>query len=223
MGKYVEENMGLAGINPVVGANQSSLFITQYTMPNTFTDNENRMRHFKYAISREVPSKLIPQNFIFTDENECLIYKRLDLCLEDGNISVFKCPVSMNSLLEIQDHLGKKVNENFLYETLTGKKLLCEDQLKIDPVLEEINLDKEETITESIVETIYSEFDDLEYPQTRMPIMNYYDEMEAEELIGDREDISIYESVDGYYAENDFTKVRTKSYPRISDIDLEVL
>ena len=95
--------------------------------------------------------------------------------------------------------------------------------MKLDPVLEEINLDKEEAITESIVESIYSEFNDLEYPQTRIPLMNYYDEMEAEELIGDREDISIYESVDGYYAENDFTKMRTKSYSRISDIDLEVL
>lgn len=220
MGKYVEENMGLAGINPVVGANQSSLFITQYTMPNTFTDDSDD--RFRYLLSRDIFPKSISRSIIFRDKDSILKSKvsKLEDCEIQG---VYKCPVSVGSLTQIKESMGKKVSNNFLYETLTGKKLLCEDQLKIDPVLEEINLDKEEAITESIIETIYSEYDDLEYPQTRIPIMNYYDEMEAEELIGDREDISIYESVDGYYAENDFTKMRTKSYSKISDIDLEVL
>lgn len=220
MQNSVEENMGLAGINPVVGAGHSSVYITQYTIPNTFTDDsEDR---FKYFLSRDVLPKSISRSIIFRDSDGIL--KSKVSTLEDCDIvSIYRCPVSIESLMNIKESIGHKVSNGFLYEALTGKRLLCSDQLQIDPVLEAIDIDKEDAITESLVQSLYSEFMDLEYPRTRIPLMNYYDELAAEELIGDRQNISIYESVDGYYAEDDITRMRTKCYDKIEDIDLEVL
>ena len=99
-------------------------------MPNTFTDDSDD--RFRYLLSRDIFPKSISRSIIFRDKDGILKSKvsKLEDCEIQG---VYKCPVSVGSLTQIKESMGKKVSNNFLYETLTDKRLLCEDQLKIDP------------------------------------------------------------------------------------------
>lgn len=236
----MNEAMGLAGMNPVVGANGSpNMMINSLSQDKDLTDGWG-----SYSIAKTLDKD---DKYLKVDNNGKLsLDNKKDL--EECNVAAFY--IKGNS----EDKLSKLLYEanlpyedrpihdkNFLYEYFTGHKLYSKDQPLYDPMLEEIELPKISNIISSGAKGIKDDFakiedkteKDGEYvpdgkspyssDESNIPLMNINDIKLAESLLTNHPFINIYEDVNGYYAYNIITKKRTESQPVMEDLDIKRL
>ena len=209
-----KENMALAGINPVVGANNNVGYVTQYGMNSTFDSG--------FAYSNDMLSKRVITKDKITGK---LALKDSDKLFENAELKIFKCNMSDLSKIMILGSIDEEVDDDFIYSAITGKKMLSEDQIYIDPLFTEIDPVLETAKTSSAIQTLLAEYANIDKKilDIGIPLMDDKSIREANEKIGDRDYITIFESVNGYFAENANNRRRTATCKSISDLRLEVL
>lgn len=122
------------------------------------------------------------------------------------------------TLKKITDNLGQTVGKDYIYETVTGRKYLVEDQIFYDEDFQEIDLEaiKEETENDkhTIMNKVYMALHDG-LPKGKEVATN-----EAKRMATDLDDIYIFETANGYYAMNSKTMRSTKLYNTITSIKI---
>lgn len=122
------------------------------------------------------------------------------------------------TLKKITDNLGQTVGKDYIYETVTGRKYLVEDQIFYDEDFQEIDLEaiKEETENDkhTIMNKVYMALHD------GLPIGEEVTTNEAKRMATDLDDIYIFETDNGYYAMNSKTMRSTKLYNTITGIKI---
>lgn len=122
------------------------------------------------------------------------------------------------TLKKITDNLGQTVGKDYIYETVTGRKYLVEDQIFYDEDFQEIDLEaiKEETENDkhTIMNKVYMALHDG-LPKGEKVTTN-----EAKRMATDLDDIYIFETANGYYAMNSKTMRSTKLYNTIAGIKI---
>lgn len=122
------------------------------------------------------------------------------------------------TLKKIADNLGQTVGKDYIYETVTGRKYLVEDQIFYDEDFQEIDLEaiKEEVENDkhTIMNKVYMALHDG-LPKGKEVTTN-----EAKRMATDLDDIYIFETANGYYAMNSKTMRSTKLYNTITGIKI---
>ena len=122
------------------------------------------------------------------------------------------------TLKKITDNIGQTVGKDYIYETVTGRKYLVEDQIFYDEDFQEIDLEaiKEETENDkhTIMNKVYMALHDG-LPKGEKVTTN-----EAKRMATDLDDIYIFETANGYYAMNSKTMRSTKLYNTITGIKI---
>lgn len=122
------------------------------------------------------------------------------------------------ALKKITDNLGQTVGKDYIYETVTGRKYLVEDQIFYDEDFQEIDLEaiKEEVENDkhTIMNKVYMALHDG-LPKGKEVTTN-----EAKRMATDLDDIYIFETANGYYAMNSKTMRSTKLYNTITGIKI---
>lgn len=122
------------------------------------------------------------------------------------------------TLKKIADNLGQTVGKDYIYETVTGRKYLVEDQIFYDEDFQEIDLEaiKEEVENDkhTIMNKVYMALHDG-LPKGEKVTTN-----EAKRMATDLDDIYIFETANGYYAMNSKTMRSTKLYNTITGIKI---
>ena len=122
------------------------------------------------------------------------------------------------ALKKITDNLGQTVGKDYIYETVTGRKYLVEDQIFYDEDFQEIDLEaiKEEVENDkhTIMNKVYMALHDG-LPKGEKVTTN-----EAKRMATDLDDIYIFETANGYYAMNSKTMRSTKLYNTIAGIKI---
>ena len=122
------------------------------------------------------------------------------------------------TLKKITDNLGQTVGKDYIYETVTGRKYLVEDQIFYDEDFQEIDLEaiKEEVENDkhTIMNKVYMALHDG-LPKGKEVTTN-----EAKRMATDLDDIYIFETANGYYAMNSKTMRSTKLYNTITGIKI---
>lgn len=211
----IKESMGLAAATggAMVGTGPAKYFITNYTMAPTFTSNLG------------IANDLITDNILTRDPESGMLILRKTSTLEDCKIKMYAVYLSPIQEQALYSHIFEQVSPDFIYSVCTGhERLLCEDQLDIDPMLTPVDINLEQAKTNSIIQTLFSEYYEINgNKDISVPLMDIGDLDRAHKLNGYKEEIAFYESPKGYYAENVLTRKRTSCYKNIDDIRLEVL
>ena len=122
------------------------------------------------------------------------------------------------TLKKITDNLGQTVGKDYIYETVTGRKYLVDDQIFYDEDFQEIDLEaiKEEVENDkhTIMNKVYMALHDG-LPKGIVVTTN-----EAKRMATDLDDIYIFETANGYYAMNSKTMRSTKLYNTITGIKI---
>lgn len=235
----MNEAMGLAGMNPVVGASGGSpnMMINSLSQDKDLTNGWG-----SYSITKTLDRD---DKYLTIDKNGKLdLYDKKEL--DECNVAAFY--IKGNS----EDKLSKLLdetklpyeerpvhNKNFLYEYFTGHKLYSKDQPLYDPMLEEIELPKFSKVISAGAKGMKDDFakmedkveKDGEYvpdgkspysaDESHIPLTSIEDICLAQSLLEKHPFLEIYEDLNGYYAYNRVTKQRTESQPIMEDLDLK--
>ncbi len=202
------ESMGLAAVGGIPGP--SNIFITQYT------SGENQKP--KYALSSDIISdKLI------TMKDGKPVFEYSDKFFKDKEIKIFKY-LGKESMCEVLSRFEDNETNLSIYEIVSGKEMLCDDQIECDPLFEEVNPIRINQKTAAIVQTYISSIHEINgsVMSKGLPLMKPEEILEAD-IKTNGKNISILESVNGFYAVDNSTGLRTINYPSIADIDLSIL
>ena len=204
---------GLAGgPGGMVGTADLSL-VTQYGYKNSESDEVEG-----YAIQND----LITDNLVTVSKKGKVKKESLDF-LNGRKIRMFQY-VGENSMTPIINAIGKRAYREFVYEALTGKKLLSDDQILCDECFKEISPVELNESKNSKVQTIFAEYRELlGDPISKFPLMNNMEILEAEKITGSANNIKIFENENGYFAENAITRKRTSYYSSIDKIRIEAI
>ena len=120
---------------------------------------------------------------------------------------------------KILSEVGKHHTKNFIYEALTGKDLLSDDQILCEEGFTQINpID----MGAEVISEIQSMFSD--YKKTpEFELMNEKYIQEADRLLDGIDDIVILENQHGFFAKNTKTGKRTGYFKHIKDIPVKVV
>jgi GNAT superfamily N-acetyltransferase len=212
----IDESMGLAGIGGMPAP--SNQFITQFGPRSTFSDDTVE----GYAIHNDI----ITDKILLVDKNGNLAVKESSF-LEGRKIRIFKyIGENVDEYYKILKSAkkNKKAYREYLYEALTGKRLLSDDQIICDECFEEISPVKIFAEYNSAAQTIVDQYKEIIGEEiVRFPLMNEKSISEASKITTGNIHINIFENMNGYFAENAITRQRTAYYKDIKDIQIEVI
>lgn len=111
-----------------VGINTTIPFVVQY----------NQLQKPTFAVQDDI----ISDNIITTTPERKLV-KASSKYLDNKKVSIYKYKGkdTKKKFEKIFESVGKEVNPYFIYETLSGRKMLNENQIEYDPDFEKISLD----------------------------------------------------------------------------------
>lgn len=209
-----QENMGLAAIGAIPNPT-SNVFITQYSHKTTSTTDEVE----GYAISNDIVT-----DKIITITKKGKVTVKESSFLNGRKIRIFKYLGEVSNYETILISVNKMAYREYLYEALTGKKLLSDDQILCDESFQEISPTKIFAEYTSSAQSIIDQYKSLVGEEViKIPLMNKESISEASSLIGSNKNIEIYENLNGFFAENGITKQRTGYYRNIKDIEIGVI
>lgn len=206
----INETTGPAASGPVVGMEKDLVFVSQYGPKNSKAKVVEG-----YAVSNDMVTK----NIIVTDQESGILKKVPYNYLEGREITMFEVKDKTNGMKKILSEVGKPHTKNFIYEALTGKELLSDDQILCEEGFVQTNpIDMgAEVISE--IQSMFSE-----YKKTpEFELMNEKYIQEADRLLEGIDDIVILENQHGFFAKNTKTGKRTGYFKHIKDIPIKVV
>ena len=199
------ETTGPAASGPVVGIEKNLVFVSQYGPKNSKAKVVEG-----YAISND----MITKNIIVTDHESGNLKKVPYSYLEGREITMFEVKDKTGSLKKILSEVGKPHTKNFIYETLTGKDLLSDDQLFYEKDFSQLDIISMGSEIISEIQTMFSEF--KQTPE--FELMNEKLIQEADKLLDGIDDVIVLENQHGFFAKNTKTGKRTGYFKNIKDI-----
>ena len=163
-----------------------------------------------YAISND----MITKNIIVTDHESGNLKKVPYSYLEGREITIFEVKDKTGGLKKILSEVGKPHTKNFIYEALTGKDLLSDDQLFYEKDFSQLDIISMGSEIISEIQTMFSEF--KQTPE--FELMNEKLIQEADKLLEGINDVIVLENQHGFFAKNTKTGKRTGYFKNIKDI-----
>ena len=161
---------------------------------------------------------LIPNKILTVKEGK-LVTESLSF-LSDRKITMYKY-LGDKSLKDIITK--EEVNDTYLYEALTGKKMFIREQALLDvDNFALVDPFKLSVTKECYTATMYKEFYDVCGSIYYFPLMEQNDIYYAELLTNGLE-VTIMEDINGYFVYNEDMNQRSKSYKSITDIPKEAV
>ena len=201
----INETTGPAASGPVVGMEKNLVFVSQYGPKNSKAKVVEG-----YAISNDMVTK----NIIVTDHESGNLKKVPYSYLEGREITMFEVEDKTGRLKKILSEVGKPHTKNFIYETLTGKELLSDDQLFYEKDFSQLDIISMGSEIISEIQTMFSEF--KQTPE--FELMNEKLIQEADKLLEGINDVIVLENQNGFFAKNIITGKRTGYFEHIKDI-----
>ena len=202
---HISETTGPAASGPVVGMEKNLVFVSQYGPKNSKAKVVEG-----YAISND----MITKNIIVTDHESGDLKKVPYSYLEGREITIFEVKDKTGGLKKILSEVGKPHTKNFIYETLTGKDLLSDDQLFYEKDFSQLDIISMGSEIISEIQTMFSEF--KQTPE--FELMNEKLIQEADKLLEGINDVIVLENQHGFFAKNTKTGKRTGYFEHIKDI-----
>ena len=202
---HISETTGPAASGPVVGMEKNLVFVSQYGPKNSKAKVVEG-----YAISND----MITKNIIVTDHESGNLKKVPYSYLEGREITIFEVKDKTGGLKKILSEVGKPHTKNFIYETLTGKDLLSDDQLFYEKDFSQLDIISMGSEIISEIQTMFSEF--KQTPE--FELMNEKLIQEADKLLEGINDVIVLENQHGFFAKNTKTGKRTGYFKNIKDI-----
>ena len=202
---HISETTGPAASGPVVGMEKNLVFVSQYGPKNSKAKVVEG-----YAISNDMVTK----NIIVTDHESGNLKKVPYSYLEGREITMFEVEDKTGRLKKILSEVGKPHTKNFIYETLTGKELLSDDQLFYEKDFSQLDIISMGSEIISEIQTMFSEF--KQTPE--FELMNEKLIQEADKLLEGINDVIVLENQNGFFAKNIITGKRTGYFEHIKDI-----
>ena len=207
-GQEFAETTGPAASGPVVGMEKNLVFVSQYGPKNSKAKLVEG-----YAVSNDMMTK----NIIVTDHESGNLMKVPYSYLEGREITMFEVKGKTGGLKKILSEVGKPHTKNFIYEALTGKELLSDDQLFCENNFSQVDIIEMGSEVVSEIQTMFSEF--KQTPE--FELMNEKLIQEADKLLDGIDDVVILENQHGFFAKNTKTGKRTGYFKRIKDIKVK--
>ena len=201
----INETTGPAASGPVVGMEKNLVFVSQYGPKNSKAKVVEG-----YAISND----MITKNIIVTDHESGNLKKVPYSYLEGREITIFEVKDKTGGLKKILSEVGKPHTKNFIYEALTGKDLLSDDQLFYEKDFSQLDIISMGSEIISEIQTMFSEF--KQTPE--FELMNEKLIQEADKLLEGINDVIVLENQHGFFAKNTKTGKRTGYFKYIKDI-----
>ena len=201
----INETTGPAASGPVVGMEKNLVFVSQYGPKNSKAKVVEG-----YAISNDMVTK----NIIVTDHESGNLKKVPYSYLEGREITIFEVKDKTGGLKKILSEVGKPHTKNFIYEALTGKDLLSDDQLFYEKEFSQLDIISMGSEIISEIQTMFSEF--KQTPE--FELMNDKLIQEADKLLEGINDVIVLENQHGFFAKNTKTGKRTGYFKHIKDI-----
>ena len=201
----INETTGPAASGPVVGMEKNLVFVSQYGPKNSKAKVIEG-----YAVSNDMVTK----NIIVTDHESGNLKKVPYSYLEGREITMFEVKDETEGLKKILSEVGKPHTKNFIYEALTGKELLSDDQLFYEKDFSQLDIISMGSEIISEIQTMFSEF--KQTPE--FELMNEKLIQEADKLLEGINDVIVLENQNGFFAKNIITGKRTGYFEHIKDI-----
>lgn len=128
----------------------------------------------------------------------------------------------IKAIQEDMDNQVKIIDNDYFYKKITGKNVICKEQISMDDCFEEV-LDKitegEErlAITNATLEHEIAKLDE-NYYVPEIPLMTNKEKSDARELLQGTINLEVAQDINGYFIRNIATNDRSKYYEQISDI-----
>lgn len=205
----------MASCNPIQG-------ITKPFICKLCNDSGSIISTKQYAFSPDI----ISDKYLVISENaqlEIIDANKFKDKFKDYYIEVYEFignKAYINKLNEAYK-TGKIVDNTVFYTTLTGKPMLCEDQIDFDTNFKKVDFEylKEDALSK--LATMRDEFLEIkEYDTLWQPLIesNYTNKIPFINKYNKYGDISIKEDFDGYYFYSSLTNKRSSSVPTISSM-----
>ena len=154
-----KEAMGLASMNPMVGPNNNS---GSYLVNTMSKDKDLSDGWSPYYITKTM------DKFIGVDKNKKLNVRNKNE-LMNTVVEIYKITTDDNDdkYMKLIEELEKPYNrrydlkEDFLYEFYTDNELITPDQLRYDPLLEKVELDKISKVVSGEADNIKQQFEKI--------------------------------------------------------------
>mgnify|MGYP006341986021 CR=1 FL=1 len=203
------DEWAMASFNPVIGIQKPYVL---KAVDNTGSCINSKL----YALSPDV----ISDKYLVVDEN--------------SKLSIVDKSYFDNYCVEVYEYTGNELNvgkikkaydegnivaPNYIYETLSGKDLLSDDQIDFDENFTKVDLDLYKAKTESFQATLLSEWDQINDKLYSFPVL---ENTSIDLNTKCNDELKLMQDINGYYLENTLTHNRTKSVPTI-DMITEVM
>ena len=203
------DEWAMASFNPVIGIQKPYVL---KAVDNTGSCINSKL----YALSPDV----ISDKYLVVDEN--------------SKLSIVDKSYFDNYCVEVYEYTGNELNvgkikkaydegnivaPNYIYETLSGKDLLSDDQIDFDENFTKVDLDLYKAKTESFQATLLSEWDQINDKLYSFPVL---ENTSIDLNTTCNHELKLMQDINGYYLDNTLTHNRTKSVPTI-DMITEVM
>lgn len=198
----IYKEWAMASFNPVIGIQKPYVLKA--------VDNTGDCINSKvYALSPDV----ISDKYLVVDENSKLAI--VDKSYFDNYyVEVYEYignRLNIGKIKEMYDS-GNIVSPNYIYETLSGRHLLTQDQIDFDDQFKKVDFSDDIAKMESYRATMQSDFDKINGAFFYIPAMD----IQQECTINYKNALDVMADVNGYYLRNRFTHERTES---VSDVN----
>lgn len=205
------EMMGLAGINPPIGVSGGNVFVSKIQDPTFITP--------RYAVQNDIITDNIvmpnPHNVLKKYPSSYLKNKKVQIYKFNGNDPNKKLMTILNSLDTKVD------NMHYIYEVLTEKEFIDDDQIAYDENFSLIDFDKIKQTIENDVYSVLGEAVFLCMPEVVAKYKEIINEDSYRILSNYPKNIHIFQDPKlGYFAINSKTLRRTKYFDEISKISI---
>ena len=164
-----------------------------------------------YALSPDV----ISDKYLVVDENSKLAI--VDKSYFDNYyVEVYEYignRLNIGKIKEMYDS-GNIVSPNYIYETLSGRHLLTQDQIDFDDQFKKVDFSDDIAKMESYRATMQSDFDKINGAFFYIPAMD----IQQECTINYKNALDVMADVNGYYLRNRFTHERTESFSNVDQL-----
>lgn len=206
----INESSATAGAIPPLGG-EDGVYMIPCMMNNVYSDTMVSTDPYLSDIYRVKDNRL---QKVSRDELDGYDYSILKYNKPDFEDVIKRLKYDKDNNTEIYDN-------DYLYKTITGRDVICKEQIFIDSDFDEI-LDKVLEAAEKVeIEKISTEkeFNELAGKLSiKIPLFENSKINDARNLLKNTLFLEVNEDLDGYFVENVQTKRRSKSYKSIKDI-----
>lgn len=173
-----------------------------------------------YAVSNDILTK----NILTQDKSGMVKKENTEEFLKGRKLRVFQFRSDPEGLRIIENAIGTVQPRGFIYEALTGKKLLSDDQILCDESCTEVSPIDIGSEATSYLQTVAEQLKSIKGKKDHeFPLTNPHMIKEADAITEGLKDVVVMENQYGVYAKNAKTGMRTAYYQRIKDIPAKVV